>query len=216
MFDYGVPSPAPGQIVDVNGRRGLIYERLEGISMLQDMNARPWMLFKHARVLAELQVQINQQSITGLPTYKDRLNYDISNTSELSEDLREKVFSMLEALPDGQNLCHGDYHPGNVIITKRGPLVIDWITACSGSPWADVARSRLLLSIGAKAAGKQVRPIIRLVVKLYHHTYLNRYQSLMPDKANELGRWKPVIAAGRLNEGIAPEQEALLKIVREG
>lgn len=216
MFDYGVPSPAPGQIVDVNGRRGLIYERLEGISMLQDMNARPWMLFKHARVLAELQVQINQQSITGLPTYKDRLNYDISNTSELSEDLREKVFSMLEALPDGQNLCHGDYHPGNVIITKRGPLVIDWMTACSGSPWADVARSRLLLSIGAKAAGKQVRPIIRFVVKLYHHTYLNRYHSLMPDTANELGRWKPVIAAGRLNEGIAPEQEALLKIVREG
>lgn len=216
MFDYGVPSPAPGQIVDVNGRRGLIYERLEGISMLQDMNARPWMLFKHARVLAELQVQINQQSITGLPTYKDRLNYDISNTSELSEDLREKVFSMLEALPDGQNLCHGDYHPGNVIITKRGPLVIDWITACSGSPWADVARSSLLLSIGAKAAGKQVRPIVRLVVKLYHRSYLNRYHDLMPDSDNELGSWRPVIAAARLNEGIGPEQEALLKIVKEG
>src|SRR5512146_3006955 len=59
----GVPSPAAGDIVEVNGRGGLIYERLEGISMFQEMNIRPWTLFKHARSLAELQVQINQQSI---------------------------------------------------------------------------------------------------------------------------------------------------------
>jgi hypothetical protein len=45
----------------------LIYERLEGISMLQDLNAHPWMLFQHSRSLAELQVQIHQQSITGMP-----------------------------------------------------------------------------------------------------------------------------------------------------
>jgi len=216
VFDSGVPSPAPGEIIDVDGRCGLIYERLEGISMLQDMNARPWLLFKHAYSLAKLQVQIHQKSIAKLPTYKERLKYDIRNASQISEDWRIKISSLLEGLPDGKNLCHGDYHPGNVIMTERGPVVIDWMTACSGSPWADVARSSLLLSIGAKAAGKQVRPIIRLVVKLYHRTYLNRYHELMPDTANELGRWGSVIAAGRLNEGIAPEQEVLIKMVKDG
>lgn len=39
VFEAGVPSPAAGEIVEINGRRGLIYERLEGISMPQDMNA---------------------------------------------------------------------------------------------------------------------------------------------------------------------------------
>jgi thiamine kinase-like enzyme len=216
VFDSGVPSPEPGEIIDVNDRRGLIYERLEGISMLQNLNARPWLLFKHARSLAELQVQINRQSILGLPTYKDRLNYDIGNTSELPEDLRKKALFMLQALPDGQTLCHGDYHPGNVIITKRGPVVIDWMTACAGRPWADVARSSLLLSIGAKAAGKQIRPIVRLVVRLYHDSYLNQYHRMIPDTGDELDRWSPVIAAARLNEGIAPEQEALIKMVKVG
>lgn len=216
VFDAGVPSPAPGEIVDVDGRHGLIYERLDGISMLQDMNAHPQRLFTHARSLAELQVQIHQRSIPGLPTYKERLRDDIRDTDRLSEDLRMKVFVLLEALPDGQALCHGDFHPGNVIITRRGPVVIDWMTACSGSPWTDVARSSLLLSIGAKAAGKQVRPIVRLVVKLYQHTHLNRYRDLMPDTANEFGRWGAVLAAARLNENIISEHEALIKIIEGG
>jgi aminoglycoside phosphotransferase (APT) family kinase protein len=216
VFDSGVPSPAPGEIIDVDGRRGLIYERLEGISMLQDMNARPWMLFKHARSLAELQVQIHQKSIAKLPTYKERLKYDIHNASQISEDWRIKISSLLEGLPDGKNLCHGDYHPGNVIIAERGPVVIDWMTACAGCPWADVARSSLILGIAAKAAGRQVHSLVRLVVGVYRYSYLNEYRRMMPDDGNELDRWSPVIAAARLNENIIPEREALIKIVKEG
>lgn len=216
VHEAGIPSPATGEIIEVNGRRGLVYERIEGISMLQDMNAHPWTIFKHARSLAELHVKINQQSITGLPSYKNRLNYDIRKTQHLSEDLRQKILAMLDVLPDGEKLCHGDFHPDNILITDYGPMVIDWMTACSGSPWTDVARASLLLSIGAKAASQQVNPMIRMAIKLYHWTYLNRYRVLVPDTKNELNRWMPVIAAARLNEDIAPEREALIKMVKEG
>jgi aminoglycoside phosphotransferase (APT) family kinase protein len=184
--------------------------------MLQDMNARPWMLFKHARSLAEAQVQIHQKSIAGLSTYKECLNNDIRNASHVSEDWRIKISSMLEALPEGQNLCHSDYHAGNVILTERGPVIIDWMTACAGRPWADVARSSLILGIAAKAASRQVRPIVRLAVGLYLYSYLDRYRRMLPDPGNELGQWRPVIAAARLNEDIVPEREALIKIVKKG
>ena len=212
----GVPSPAAGEIVEANGRRGLIYERIEGTSILQEMNARPWTLLNHARSLAELQVEINQKSIPGLPTYKDRLHYDISNTQHLEAGLQEKVLALLETLPERPNLCHGDYHPGNIMLTQKGPVVIDWMTACSGSPWADVARTSLLLTIGPKAAGKLVSPIIRMVIKLYHRAYLNRYHALVPNTEKEANHWMPVIAAARLNEEILPEQEALIKMIKEG
>jgi Ser/Thr protein kinase RdoA (MazF antagonist) len=215
VHEAGIPSPQAGEIIELDGRCGLIYERLEGISMLQDMNARPWMLWKHARSLAELQVTIHQKSISGLPTYKDRLHYDIDRSSQLDDELLEKALVLLEALPDGQNVCHGDYHPGNVFLTKNGPVVIDWMTACSGSRWADVARTSLILSIGARAAGRQVSPFIRTAIQLYHRTYLNHYQSLNPGSANEAHRWLPVIAAARLNENIIPERQALIRIVEQ-
>jgi uncharacterized protein (TIGR02172 family) len=216
VYEAGIPSPEAGEIVTVDGRRGLLYERLEGPSMLENMNARPWMLLKYARSLAELHRQIHRQSISRLPSYKDRLGYDIRNNAHLSEKLRRKALDLLSSLPNQEKICHGDYHPGNVLLTKSGPVVIDWMTACIGSPAADVARTSLLLSIGAKAAGKQVRPLIRIAIKLYHRTYLHRYSVLEPEPIKEIARWSPVIAAARLSENIIPEREALLKMVEEG
>jgi len=211
----GVPPPAAGEIVEVNGRRGLIYERIDGISMLQDMNAHPWTILKHAHTLAELQVEINRKSISGLPTYKEQLHNAILRTQYLTEELRNKCLNVLESLADGQTVCHGDYHPHNVLLTPNGPMVIDWMTACSGSPWADVARTSLLLTIGPKGAGKQVSPLIRTAISLYHRMYLNHYLALTPDTNSELKYWAPVIAAARLNEDIAPEREALLNFVQK-
>jgi len=216
VYEAGIPSPEAGEIVEVDGRRGLLYEWLAGISMLQDLNARPWMLWRHARWLAELQVQIHAQSTTILPSYKDRLGYDIRNSPHLDAEFRDKALRRLSLLPDGTNVCHGDYHPGNVLITSHGPVVIDWMTASAGSRWTDVARTSLILNIGAKGAGKQVSPILRTAIKLYDRTYLHRYHALQPDAKHEMADWMPVIAAGRLNENIVPEREALIRIVREG
>lgn len=216
IYEAGVPSPAPGEMVEVDGRPGLIYERLDGVSMLQDMNARPWRLLHQARSLAELQVQIHQKLSGGFPSYKDRLEDDIRNTPYLTEDLRGKALALLDLLPAGKNICHGDYHPQNVIITKKGPVVIDWMTACEGSRWADVARTSLILDIGAKSAAKQIHPILRLMIRLYHRTYLDRYHMLVPDTANEMARWTAVIAAARLNENIPAEREDLIDLVKKG
>lgn len=216
VYKAGVPTPAAGEIVEVAGRRGLLYERLEGKSMLQEINARPWTLLKQARALAELQATINRQSIAGLPLYKDRLEYDIRHAEQLDERLRAKALARLASMPSGTNLCHGDYHPGNVLVTRSGPVVIDWITASTGSPWTDAARTSLILSNGAKAAGKQVSPIVRMVIRLYHRAYLSQYVTLMHDPNHELERWMPLIAAARLSENIIPEQAALISIVKEG
>lgn len=212
----GIPSPAAGEIVEVNGRRGLLYERLEGISMLRDMNARPWTLLRHARSLAELQVGINRKSIPGLPDGREQLRHGISSSPHLDSDQRGKILALLDSIPVGRSVCHGDYHPDNVILTGTGPVVIDWMTASSGSRWGDVARTHLILSIGAKAAGKQVHPLIRMLIRLYDRMYLNRYHSFVPDTEHEMERWLPILAAARLNEGIALERDSLMKIVEEG
>lgn len=216
IVEAGIPTPAAGEIVEVNHRRGLVYERVTGISMLQDLNARPWTFLKHARTLAALQAKINQLSIAGLYSYKDGLMHSIQRAHHLTENVRAQVSKLLSTMTDGKSVCHGDFHPGNVLLTERGAVVIDWMTASSGSPWADAARTSMILMIAAKRAGKQVSPMVRLLVGLYHRTYLGHYRKLLPDKNNELRRWYPVIAAARLDEQIEPEREALIRMVQAG
>ncbi len=209
----GIPTPAAGEIVEVDGRRGIVYERVTGVSMLDDLKRRPWLLLRHALDLAGLQAQFHRLTIPDLHGYRDGLVYSIQHAPHLSEVQRSQALALLETLPGGTALCHGDFHPGNVLISARGPVVIDWMTACLGNPWADVARTSMILTIGVKAAGDQVSPLLRLASGLFHRTYLNRYCSLAPDGQDELPRWQPLIAAARLAEQIEPERAALLQMV---
>jgi len=216
IAEAGIPTPAAGEIVNVNGRRGLVYERVSGISMLQDMNTCPWMIFKHARTLAELHVRINRLTIAGLYSFTDGLMHTVQRAPHLDDELRERVLTHLASLADGELVCHGDFHPGNVLLTDEGAVIIDWMTANTGNPWADVARTSMLLSIGAKSAGKQVSPIIRLFIRMYHRGYLKHYTGLVLDQDHELERWIPVIAAARLDEKIDGEQQALIEMIENG
>jgi len=43
----------------------------------------------------------------------------------------------LRELPDGEALCHGDFHPRNVIVDGDELTIIDWVDASSGPPAAD-------------------------------------------------------------------------------
>lgn len=44
-------------------------------------------------------------------------------------------------------LLHMDLHPGNVVLTPRGPVVIDWTNARDGDPDLDLALTSLLLAL---------------------------------------------------------------------
>ncbi len=65
----------------------------------------------------------------------------------------------LHALParhgrrDGDRIQHRDLHPDNVMLTSRGPVVIDWHNAAEGPPEVDVCLTAIILAQAAAAPG---------------------------------------------------------------
>jgi len=109
-------------------------------------------------------------------------------------------------------MCHGDFHPGNVMLSDRGPMIIDWVDACRGNPLADVARTSILFLGHINHASGQEKE----AAKLFHDVYLDRYFAGAKDGRTEYRRWLPVVAAARLSEGIVEQQDWLLDQVRIG
>jgi uncharacterized protein (TIGR02172 family) len=141
----GLPVPAAYELVEVGGRRGVMFERVDGPSLLDHVQARPWKLPWAVRLLAELHTRIHQcPAPADLPAHRDWIADRIA-VAQVSATVRDVAYRRLITLPDGNTICHGDFHPGNVLITDRGPVIVDWGRAARGHPLGDVACTARLI-----------------------------------------------------------------------
>ena len=132
----GLSAPAVGEELDIGGQRGVIYERVDGPSMLHSVAIKPWTLFKTARQFADLHASIHLLTVNDLPLQRESLKRAINRAPHLTDSMKSGILQRLELLPDGNALCHGDFHPDNILMSEHGPVVIDWMTATQGNPIA--------------------------------------------------------------------------------
>ncbi len=148
----------------------LVMERLHGPDMLADLGRRPWLIPQHARTLAELHDRLHRISAPpGLPV---------------------AVGADGTALGGGTAVLHLGLHPANVMLTQRGPVVIDWAGARVGAPGADVAMSYLILMTSDTDL---LPPWLRLVIWWPRAAYVHRFLAAVGDSP-----WPHVASAARV------------------
>jgi Ser/Thr protein kinase RdoA (MazF antagonist) len=207
----GYRVPAVGDLIEIDGRQGIIYQRVEGRTMLQMMSKRPWKAAYFGRQMAQLHAEMHTHTAEGLPLVVERLTHKIQHAPRLTEGEKQRILTHLDALPVGDKLLHGDFHPDNIMLTNDGPIIIDWIDAAIGHPLADVARTLVIASVGIPPEER----ILAAFVKFFLRPYLPTYFKHSPYSRGELDTWVLPVAAARMQENIPHEIEPLLKIVRE-
>jgi streptomycin 6-kinase len=55
---------------------------------------------------------------------------------------------------ENERLIHVDFHPDNVLLSERGPVVIDWANARAGKPAFDVAMTWVIAATSGGAMGR--------------------------------------------------------------
>ena len=149
-----VHTPKTFEIVEHEGRHGIVFQKIIGVDLLSEYLKNP----SDEKVAAEILVNLSdiqkkvllEETTEGISykNYLDWFGYDASN------------------LPDGNFICHGDLHPGNIIRTKDGELcLIDFMNVCRGPKEYDVARTYVLLTENnpeAKAVGKNYLELMEM------------------------------------------------------
>jgi len=112
--EHGYPVPAIYEVR--NDGRDIVMERIDGPTLLDVIEKKPWRIPRYARLLADLHKQLHE---IPAPEWLPNLG--------------------------GNAVIHGDLHPLNILMPAGGPVVIDWPNAAAGPPELDVADAWLLM-----------------------------------------------------------------------
>jgi len=197
----GLPVPAVWSVQQIDGRWGIVFDRISGVSFAEQMLSDPAAIPQRLQSLVHLQARIHTHVADQFSSLKGWLTTRITRTTLLDEPQRQILLNGLRDLPDGDHLCHGDFHPRNVLGEASQPIVIDWPNACCGDPAADVCRSYVILKLHAEEVAEP---------------YLDAYCQVARVRRQTILDWLPYIAAARLTEDIPDEQRSLLELIRSG
>ena len=214
----GVDVPEVRGTETVDGRPGLIMERIDGPDMPTLIGKKPWLISSGARIFGRLHAQMHEtEAPADLPNLRERMRQRIEGSKRVPPELAEFACSHLDMLPDGGRLCHGDFHPANIIWNEDRQAIIDWTGVVRGDPAADYARTMLMLRLADPPPGfplpLRLLALVgrRVLIKFYQREY--RKNRTLDDALVE--RWEVPVMANRLEDGIEEEQTKILALLEE-
>lgn len=181
----------------IDGRWSIEMDYVQGKTLNSLMAENPDKEDEYLELFVDLQRTVLSKRVPMLNKLKDKMQERISR-ADLDATTRYDLHTRLDSLPKHYNLCHGDFHPGNVIITEDGtPYVIDWAHATQGNASADVAATYLMFYLEGR------EKLAEKYLKLY---------CLKSDTAKQyVQKWIPIVAASRLTKAKPEEEEFLRK-----
>lgn len=209
--------PKAYELIIYRERYGIVYEKIIGTNMIDTLLKKSWLTKHYSKSLANIHSKLHKVNLKLDISVKDKLSSEIDAVSDLSEEEKDKIKEYMWNLPDGNVLCHFDFHPGNIIIQDKESIIIDWMTACIGNPNADVARTYLLFHYGElQHINRFANKVILLFKKYMGKIYIKEYKRCNKISNHDFEQWLLPVAAGRLIEWISDnEKEQLLKFIRK-
>jgi len=144
IFAAGLPAPEVFDEVTLEGRFGVVLQRLDGPTLLQLSRSGAMTPEQTGAILATLCLSVHTTPPPpDVLSLRDRMEGSLRQGT-LPTHIAAGILSLIERLAPGDGLCHGDLHPGNVIMTADGPRLIDWSGATRAPAGLDVATCHVI------------------------------------------------------------------------
>ena len=148
VFAAGAPAPRVFGVVILERRLGIVLERFDGPTLLQLTRTGAVTRGQAGAILADLCRAVHRTppppGVLALRGWMDAWLRSAGGT--LPAPIAPGILALIERLRPADELCHGDLHPGNVIMTAEGPQLVDWSGAVRAPAAYDLGISHILLT----------------------------------------------------------------------
>lgn len=159
-FVHGIPSMIAFEMVRVGKDYGVIYEMINAKSVGQEIAANPDKIDDFAYLISDTLKKLHSTEFEKgtLPNSKDRLRNEVSmtlNAGFYTSKEADKVYKLIDEIPDRNTFIHQDFHPGNLMYQNGEIMLIDVDDSGLGHPIIDLASMYLVYVTAAKSQWKE-------------------------------------------------------------
>ncbi|WP_245163237.1 aminoglycoside phosphotransferase family protein [Bradyrhizobium vignae] len=157
----GLPVPAVFGEVILDGRFGIVLQRLDGPTLWQLSRTGAVTFERAGAIVAALAMSVHKTppppEVLSLREYMEaELRHD---DGKLPKHVATDVLALIERLSSDDRLCHCDLSPGNVIMTAEGPKLVDWTFVMRAPAAVDLGFLHVILSeLAPEIADNPERP----------------------------------------------------------
>ena len=212
LYRAGAPVPRPHNIGYRRGTPGLIMDRVEGPTLYSLLARRTWQLKKIAITLADVQLKIHGFKNLALLSQSNFFCERFSHSPKLPKHIRTFLCDLCESLLKDDTVCHFDLTLKNIIISEKGPIVVDWCDAHSGCAGVDIARSLYLLREASfPSVSFVLSPLESFVRRKLCHYFLQRYLISSDSKYLSFEFFRPLIIGSELCSETKDDASVLIR-----
>lgn len=148
--ETGLNVPKVLDITKIDGKWAIVSEFIEGKNLEQLIEENPEKTDEYLELFTDLHIEVTKKRCPMMCNFTDRVTEKIRR-SDMTATLRFGLYSRLSSMERGNELCHGDFVPSNIIIGTDGRKnIIDWSHSSKGPAAADAAKTYLILKITKK------------------------------------------------------------------
>ena len=194
-FVMGVPTAISYDIVEADGRTGVVYELIKSKTIGELIRGDEGHLEKYVDMYAAVCRQIHgiEAEPGQLPSFKDINRSDIPNVTGITEEERAYLHRFLDLVPDRMNCLHGDLNINNIMVQNGECCLIDMGEFSTGTPMFDLSRILFSMEFAGAAKGEFnsfyklpqdiVTHILHLFLEKYFGCPLAEAEKTYPDAA---------------------------------
>lgn len=217
LLSSGIRVPAIYENLSIEGKPAQVIQKIYGRTMSERIQRSPFSLLKEAELLARIHInllQIKPQS--NMTSLEEMFTYFV-NSAVIPKELLNFIEKIFYELSPGQSVCHGDFHPGNILVEENARYIIDWSGAYSGNSLSDIAHTYLLLRRAPLMPGQSriQHAVVRAIASCLATLYLKNISKLISLDFSEFSKWTVVMSFLRVCHGIPTEKEERLRYLQK-
>ena len=227
-FFLGIPTAISFDLVDCgDGKRGVVYETIKSSTLGESIQKDPSRMEELTEKYVE-QLHLLHAIHTDNPVFgsaKAGFAKQVEDASKyLTEEEGELMKQILEVLPEGDRLVHGDAHPKNIMIQNEEMLWIDMEGMSVGHPIYDLISIAVILNgMRTDEMSVGICGMDNATVALFKNCFIRKYfKTEDPEMIQKYGGMldglrliRAVFAIGFTTSGTEKYRSAIIDMARQ-